>query len=524
MVRIVFAPCIDQGSTGSPLLVRSAMLAFSVLRVSLLAQLTLVPLALALSLAVTENEADVSSMPWYEAVTSYHFPHLYSLDLEASTFLPSLTSSRATYVMIDFYAPWCPHCQHFAPEFERLALAVERSPEENTSVLIANVDCVRSADTCRQWGIDSFPTLLWGKRSDWLESSTTKLERAEVFNAEAAAQWINNRTHAHLDVSHVSKDEVFQLVRQGHDASAMVVAQPGNMSTVNRSTLADTWDAQLAVALLLHGTFATQTFPLSKDKFGNNNISSVKHRALLDFVALLSERFPNAAQDGCRSSLKRLHRELSHNWTQLGEVVTGDDAVKSPAFWIDPNKLEEKWRMCGTEWDKYSQGWHACRGTWPGKRGYTCGLWTTFHMVAANSDDTNAGRDMDVMRDAIRNFFDCDECRQHFLKIPVAAKDTATKKDAQLWWWTAHNFVNHRVGALEVQYQDGDPAFVKEQWPPASVCPSCQRSETNRDLVQNRRSKPRSVGFLSAPQEDAGENRWDLEEVVSFLQRFYGEL
>jgi hypothetical protein len=35
--------------------------------------------------------------------------------------------------------------------------------------------------------------------------------------------------------------------------------------------------------------------------------------------------------------------------------------------------------------------WHGCRGTWPNTRGYTCGLWSLFHSLAANAPADSDG-------------------------------------------------------------------------------------------------------------------------------------
>eukprot|EP01045_Picozoa_sp_COSAG04_P047740 COSAG04_NODE_17972_length_454_cov_1.177465_1_plen_111_part_10 len=39
--------------------------------------------------------------------------------------LPALLAERGdvSHVLMEFYAPWCPHCQHFAPEVERIGQA-----------------------------------------------------------------------------------------------------------------------------------------------------------------------------------------------------------------------------------------------------------------------------------------------------------------------------------------------------------------------------------------------------------------
>ena len=77
------------------------------------------------------------------------------------------------YVMVEFYAPWCVSCDHFAPEYHRAAkiLANEGSP-----IVLAKVDCVVETSLAKKHGIkclnalerdpsaDSYPTLIFFKR------------------------------------------------------------------------------------------------------------------------------------------------------------------------------------------------------------------------------------------------------------------------------------------------------------------------------------------------------------------------
>lgn len=54
-----------------------------------------------------------------------------------------------------FYAPWCPHCQHFAPTYEAVAEAFVGDPRLRACA----VDCVANRAACQARKINSFPTL-----------------------------------------------------------------------------------------------------------------------------------------------------------------------------------------------------------------------------------------------------------------------------------------------------------------------------------------------------------------------------
>ncbi|XP_071370047.1 dnaJ homolog subfamily C member 10 [Centroberyx affinis] len=74
-----------------------------------------------------------------------------SVDLTPDSF-SSLLSGRDHWV-IDFYAPWCGPCQHFAPEFEVLARILKGE------VRSGKVDCQAHYQTCQSAGVTAYPTV-----------------------------------------------------------------------------------------------------------------------------------------------------------------------------------------------------------------------------------------------------------------------------------------------------------------------------------------------------------------------------
>ena len=57
--------------------------------------------------------------------------------------------------LVEFYAPWCPHCKHFAPQYERVA----EHFVGDQRVRVAAVDCVAHNSICKQNAVKSFPTM-----------------------------------------------------------------------------------------------------------------------------------------------------------------------------------------------------------------------------------------------------------------------------------------------------------------------------------------------------------------------------
>ena len=67
---------------------------------------------------------------------------LLPVDLTVATFdgaLQGLPADR--WALIEFYASWCPACQHFKPTYEKVSAALRREPLPQPEVWVARVDC-----------------------------------------------------------------------------------------------------------------------------------------------------------------------------------------------------------------------------------------------------------------------------------------------------------------------------------------------------------------------------------------------
>ena len=59
-------------------------------------------------------------------------------DANYTTFLGDLDPDR--YILMEYYANWCPHCRHFAPTYEQVGAFFE-AENARAPVTVARADC-----------------------------------------------------------------------------------------------------------------------------------------------------------------------------------------------------------------------------------------------------------------------------------------------------------------------------------------------------------------------------------------------
>ncbi|KAI0227084.1 DnaJ-like subfamily C member 10 [Lamellibrachia satsuma] len=83
---------------------------------------------------------------------TFEFLPSHTTKLTWESFQVEVLHSNTPWI-VDFFAPWCGHCQEFAPEFERIALALKGR------VKAATVNCDEHNWLCQQADINSYPCL-----------------------------------------------------------------------------------------------------------------------------------------------------------------------------------------------------------------------------------------------------------------------------------------------------------------------------------------------------------------------------
>jgi len=67
----------------------------------------------------------------------------------------SIVKDSTKDVLVEFFAPWCGHCKHLAPVFEKLGNVYANEP----NVVIAKIDADKWKQQGSNYGVTGFPTL-----------------------------------------------------------------------------------------------------------------------------------------------------------------------------------------------------------------------------------------------------------------------------------------------------------------------------------------------------------------------------
>jgi thiol oxidase len=383
--------------------------------------------------------------------------------------------------VVEFYAHWCPHCQHFKPQFIEFAKNLENitSPlSVDFQVEVHAVSCVPNKKICESFDLGGYPSIL-------------------VFPAHSV-------NHTEVHPNHLTASRVFKEL--GFEVEGYASDKP--VETKKEDTAQHRGKGKYGAGHVAHFLPRSQS-----EIFGDAHLSL--DRMLRNDIFSEPGPLDQSASDALLGFLKILNRTLSVSSSMFPVIhkllLDFDSVVQSESSML---KILES--LDPPPMSSWSLGCHQ-HGT-----GYTCGLWTLFHIVTLGTVEWNVGATdvetrlsplevADSIRDVIEHFFQCDECRVNFLTDYDACEhdrcnrlsDDRVKstivdwKELPLWLYEVHNGVNTRVRREQTALHETEETSSEwsVQWPPVYECTTCW----------------------------VGIGRWNEDQVYRFLVLTYGQ-
>lgn len=354
--------------------------------------------------------------------------------------------------VIEFYAPWCGHCRHFAPKYMEVAT---NTFETNPEIKFYAVSCTKYKDLCTAMDVHGYPSVkLIGANT----KEQRKLDLASIFNE-------------HIDIA----KEFSKTDEEREELEENRAILTGKKLDKEDLPISITPKAISSQEDIFSDVSASFYFSLRTGVYTSvSPLDTVQKEALSAWLELLSNTLPKGWE------ILKVANELLEN--------------------IDNVSIEEKYL---TEiLDKYNKEepeWSTFCKTKSEAQGYTCGLWQLFHVITVGVvEQTKASKQRVppdaaayVIRNFVEEFFQCAECVSHFLDMYDSCwndwcnnlQEEAWESTA-LWIWDAHNNVNvrlmkedtERIGN-EVNTNDEE----KAQWPSRKECNQCWDKDGSYD-------------------------------------------
>jgi hypothetical protein len=389
-----------------------------------------------------------------------------------------------TYRVVEFYVHWCGICRHFSRRYIEYARKVQKILDGKANVTFHAVSCVPNRLLCKMQKVAGYPLLRLLKPGetgglDLRHTDTNPL--AILRNLGLFEEGMTD-----FDEEVIDETESIDSVPQASwwDRWLGVRSAPHETTIMMRRTRDDLRDD-----IHLSFDFSMRNGVYMTDE--DDKLSDSAKAALKNYLILLRRTMPTAWKD-FHELLDKLLRNLHYVVRKETYMIRFLDSHK-PKGLVDGEAV----------WSP------SCSRGEPG-RGYTCGLWETFHVATVgavhyNRDQVNedlllAPEQVAVsIRNFIDNFFQCSECRENFLrmfdscghnrcdrlkkKAKLGAKVAETEEEqigeweqTSLWLSEVHNAVNVRLLREKAQREKRNVLVndvVAVHWPAYSECRPC---------------------------------------------------
>lgn len=392
--------------------------------------------------------------------------------------------------VVEFYAPWCPHCQHFRNHYVQFAKQLRILGEENgVAIDVHAVSCQAFRPLCQHFGVHGYPRLLIFKAGEHNSSGSLNYWDIHPFDV--------------LRELNIQVDQLPVTVPEDQEDNK-------NKNNNKKNNKAGGNAKSQAQHHLSSAT--SRLYPRTKQNVFDDARSSLFFALQTGIFTKSNEALNNQTSDALYDWLELLHYSLPPTWN-VQQMVT---AVLEgyPNITFSENALLHVVNRYTPSSDASSG---AKKATWSSScskgnihMGYTCGLWQLFHIITVGvvewnlmiqSDDgsriVDTASSALTIRNFVEHFFGCDVCRLNFVNAYDSCflnrchrliPDETLESWIQLpvWLWEMHNAVNVRLlkEKYEREYHGRIPTLEEEhavQWPSRKECPRCWSDEGGWD-------------------------------------------
>ena len=327
---------------------------------------------------------------------------------------------------------------------------------EGRNVAFHAVSCTVNSQICKTEGVRGYPTIKFYAAGN--STGTVPGRGGNNFNVDQVLSQLGISREG--GGKSISRGE--PVLRKKEPTAAEIAAKSHIRTQIELYN-----DAALSFNFALHHSIYTLHGPLEPDA----------KMSFRKWLALLQRTLPLA--------MGPTHKQISALLTHFDDASSGEDALLQV---IDGIKLDStEWSLSCTKGDHH--------------KGYTCGLWSLFHVMAVGVAEYNLKQDRNSMnqistldaanslRNYILHFFGCEDCRKNFVasydncdfgrceRLSHEPGSDAASKELALWLWEMHNAVNVRLEREKAQREGRARPKADEQreviFPSWKDCPHC---------------------------------------------------
>jgi len=373
--------------------------------------------------------------------------------------------------IVNYYAPWCPHCIAYKSEFVTLA---KETHKLDPSVEFYTVSCTAHEDLCMKVNIEFFPNVIYYPENSiepvqlnplYISDAKSllnimKMEKSEIEKREKLLETRQNNLYSFMStgdfnspINHPTNNETGvsgYMYERNHPLNNLKFFND-LMPTYEEGNILDT-----KTLSFLHAN--SESYQINSGINGPKKRKQLKLNAFSDASASLYFLFKSSIFSSSSGALSDEKKRVLGNWLDLlkhslpppSQSSDYDDdlhEIRSSDMWklqhdmihdlSNDLDMATSSRATFLEFiEKYHQSEKSLK--WSTGCSYTCGLWQLFHIISVglNSDevlvvggqetrnnrtDSSSSRDListmdaaERIKDLIIHFFRCSECVSNF--------------------------------------------------------------------------------------------------------------